>query len=81
MMKKYMVYLDDGENCYKVAIPATSKAKAKEYVQGNGDVVNIQEVDCFISLEKIAHALTNANFGQVEIDFVTRALCQMHIAE
>lgn len=81
MFKKYMVYLDDGSNVYKCAIPATSKAKAKAYVAGNGEVVNIQEIECNISLDKVAVALKNANFDQTQIDLITRTLIQTNIAE
>ena len=79
-MKKYVVYIDDGEKCYKMAIPATSKASAKKYVQGNGDIISIEETQCYISLEKVAQALIKANFGEMEVDFITRTLSQTDIA-
>ena len=43
-MKKYMIYLDDGRDCYKLAIPAKDEKAAREYVQGNGEVIAVKEV-------------------------------------
>lgn len=78
MKKHYVVYLDDGENAYKVHIPAESEKKAREYVNGNGDVIAIKQGErtgeCPISLGLIADALERSHFGQMEIDLITRAL-------
>ena len=38
-MKKYMVYLDDGKDCFKAAIPAANEKAARKYVEGNGEVI------------------------------------------
>jgi len=82
-MKKYMVYLDDGRDCYKLAIPAKDKKAAREYVQGNGEVIAVNEVtnDYSISADKVAQALQNANFNKYEMDFITRALREINICE
>lgn len=82
-MKKYMVYLDDGKNAYKVAIPAKDEKAAREYVQGNGEVIAVKDVtqNYPISADKVADALKNASFGQIEIDLITRALQQIDICE
>lgn len=31
-MKKYMVYMDDGRDCFKVAVPAKTEKEARKYV-------------------------------------------------
>lgn len=82
-MKKYIVYMDDGRNCFKVAVPATSEKAARKYVEGNGEVVTVKDVtkDVPISLDKVAQALKNAQFGQIEIDLITRCLFFDGIAE
>lgn len=82
-MKKYIVYMDDGRNCFKVAVPATSEKAARKYVEGNGEVVTVKDVtkDFPISLDKVAQALKNAQFGQTEIDLITRCLFFDGIAE
>ena len=82
-MKRFMVYLDDGDNVYKLAIPAKDEKAAREYVQGNGEVVAVKELESrdLISAERVAQALENANFGKYEIDFITRALQEINICE
>lgn len=75
-MKKYMVYLDDGETCFKIAVPAINERKAKEYVSGNGNVIAIRDIteEFPIDLDKVAQALRLASFGNTEIDLITRCL-------
>lgn len=82
-MKKYLVYLDDSVNCFKVAVPAIDENSAREFVKGNGEVIAVKDIteDYPIDLCKVAHALRNAQFGLVEIDLITRCLRFNDIAE
>lgn len=82
-MKKYMVYMDDGRDCFKVAIPAVSEKEARRCVEGNGEVIAVKDAtkDFPISLDKVTQALKNAQFGQIEIDLITRCLSFNEIAE
>ena len=82
-MKKYLVYMDDGHNCFKLAIPADSVKAAKKYVSGNGEIIKVTDVteDYPISVEKVGETLLKAGFGEYETDFITRALTQINIAE
>lgn len=82
-MKKFMAYLDDGENCYKIAVPAESIKDAKVFVEGNGEIIKVVDVsDSFsISAEKVAEVLTSGGFSQVEVDFIVRTLTRTQIAE
>lgn len=82
-MNKYMVYLDDGENLFKVAVPADSKKDALRYVEGNGEVIKVREVDeeYKIKADKVSAALLKAGFNQVEVDFIVRTLTRTEIAE
>lgn len=82
-MKKYMAYMDDGRDCFKAAIPAPNEKAARKYVEGNGEVIAIKDVtqDFPISLDKVVQALKNAQFGQIEIDLITRCLSFNDIAE
>lgn len=75
-MKKYMVYLDDGKGCLKIAVPGNSKQDAKNYVAGNGEIIAIKDIteDFPIDLDKVSEALRRANFGEIEIDLITRCL-------
>lgn len=82
-MRKYMVYVDDGEYLMKLAIPAKSVKAAKEYASGNGEIIKVSDVteDYPIDSYKVAQALKNGNFGQTEIDFILRTLYTCNIAE
>lgn len=82
-MKKYMVYVDDGNSCYKVAVPAVDEDAAREYVAGNGEIIAVKDVtsDYPISLDYVNQALRDARFGQTEIDYITRCLLFNGIAE
>lgn len=82
-MRKYMVYMDDGKDCFKIAVPAKSEKAAQEYVRGNGEIIAVKDVteDFPISAEKVASALSAAHFGKIEIDLITRCLQMNNIAE
>lgn len=82
-MKKYMVYMDDGRDCFKVAVPANNEKAVRKYVEGNGEVIAVKDIteDFPISLDKVAQALKNAQFGQIEIDLITRCLSFNDVAE
>lgn len=59
----------------RVTVPAASKKDAAEYVRGNGDVVAIKPADLQdIDLDALADTLKRAQWGQMEIDIITRAL-------
>ena len=77
-MKKlnvYSVYLDDGKDVFRVTVPAANKKDAAEYVRGNGNVVAIKPADLQdIDLDALADTLKRAQWGQMEIDIITRAL-------
>ena len=77
-MKKltvYNVYLDDGKSAFRVTVPAASKKDAADYVKGNGEIVAIKPADLQdIDLDCLADTLKRAQWGQEEIDVITRAL-------
>lgn len=82
-MRKFMVYMEDRDYVFKCAIPAKNETKAREYVQGNGDVIAIKDVtdDHPISADKVAQALEASGFGKTEIDIITRTLQWADIAD
>lgn len=82
-MKKYMVYMDDGRDCFKVAIPAVSEKAAVKYVQGNGEVIAVKNIteEYPISVDAVADALKRAGFGEVEMMLIIRTLTSTEIAE
>lgn len=82
-LKKYMVYMDDGKDCFKVAVPAINEDAAKEYVKGNGEVIAVKDVteDYKISIDKVRTALMKEEFSVAEVDFITRCLTFSGIAD
>lgn len=82
-MKKYMVYMESGNDLYKIAVPADSEKKAREYVNGNGEVLLVKDVteEYYIDACKVAGTLLDAGFGEKEVDFIVRTLQQTRIAE
>ena len=82
-LKKYMVYLDDGKDVFKIAVPAENEADARKFVEGNGEVVAIKDVtdEIHIPVEKVANALVEAHFPVRERDFIQRALVKTGICD
>lgn len=82
-MKKYLVYLDDSKDCFKVAVSAIDEKSARKYVEGNGEIIAVKDIsdDYPIDLNKVVQALRSAQFGQIEIDLITRCLSFNDIAE
>ena len=77
-MNVYDLYMDDGYSTFKVTVPAFSKKDAKEYVQGNGDVVAVKPSELQdIDLNCLADTLKRSGWGQQEIDIIVRALAQI----
>jgi hypothetical protein len=76
-MRIFVVYLDDGENVYKIHVPAYTKKEAELYCQGNGEIVKSVDVtsDYPISINDLHNAL-KAKFGQTEIDIIMRTITQ-----
>lgn len=75
--------MESGNDLYKVAVPADSEKKAREYVNGNGDVLLVKDVteEYYIDAYKVAGTLLDAGFGEKEVDFIVRTLQQTGIAE
>lgn len=82
-MRKYMVYVDDGQHCFKVAVPANDKKSAEKFVRGNGKIISVNDVtnDFPIRLDGVIEALQKAHYGRTEIDFIARCLEFNDIAE
>lgn len=82
-MKKFKVFLESGNDCFKVFVPARNEKEARAFVEGNGEVIAIKEVteDYPISLEKVGTALVMYGFGAAETDLIMRTLQNTCIAE
>lgn len=82
-MKKYMVYMDDGRDCFKVPVPAENEEEASRYVLGNGEVIAVKDItnEFPISSDKVRFALKKSGFGSVEVELIYRALISIGICE
>lgn len=78
-----MVYLDDGESVYKVAIAAVCEEAAASSCKGNGEVIAVKDVteDYPIDSGEVLRALENAGFGNFEINYICGILRELGIAE
>ena len=82
-LRKFIVWLDGGEDCFKVAVPAKNKKEAIKFCEGNGALLCVKDVteEYPIDLGRVYKALLDAGFGYKEIDFITRTLQETQIAE
>ncbi len=78
--RKYMVYLDGGDVAFKCAIPAINEESAREYANGNGEVIAVKDVtdSYIISRTKLLQALKDSNFDYYEANFIIRTLEQVN---
>lgn len=79
-LNTYSVYIDDGENVYKIATPGESEEQAAQYWKGNGEVIAVKELNKIICTTEIWDALENAGYDHEYCDLVTRALNMVGIA-
>lgn len=78
-MKKftvYNVYLDDGNDVYKIVVPAESEAEAIKYCEGNGEIIAVKKNDLVQDIDTacLADYLRRGGWGRTEIDIITRTL-------
>ena len=83
MYRKYFVYIDDGENVFRIAVAAVCEEAAMGFCEGNGEIVAVRDVtdDFPIDVGKVRSALSNAGCGEPEMDFICRSLVEFRIAE
>lgn len=76
-LRKYVVYLDDGELIYKLYVPAINEEAAKTYCEGNGDIVAVKDVTEEVKIEsqKVTWALHAYGMDKSKIDIILRTLC------
>lgn len=83
-LNKYFVYLDDGNDVLKIAVPAESESEAEKFCEGNGEIVKIKEItsEVQIAADAVAYALKKGqNFSETEIDLIIRTLTSTGMAE
>ena len=82
-LRKYMVYMEDEDYVYIVAVPAEDEQAARDYVNGNGDVILIKDITEAIKIttENVSTALKKYDFSQTQTDFIVRTLQATGITE
>lgn len=82
-LKKYFAYVDDGQEVYKLCIPAESEKIAREWCDGSGEVIAIKDVteEYHIDTGKVRKALLEAGFGNYEVDWISRTLQDFQITD
>lgn len=77
-LRKYMVYLEDEESLYKVAVPAEDEQAARDYVDGNGEILMIKDLTeenkLRIFSKNVVEALKNYGFSTTQTDLIIRTL-------
>lgn len=74
MIKKYIVYIDDGKLVFKAYVLAKNEKEAKEYVKGNGEVVGIKrDEETRIDLNKLQDDLKSCGWSKAEVQYIYQA--------
>lgn len=83
MYNKYLVYIDDGQDVYRVAIAAVSEDAARAWCAGNGEIVAIKDIteECKIYETTVSNALIAAGFDRDKVALMCRALSELGIIE
>ena len=84
MYRKYFVYIDDGDEVYKIAIAAANEDIARDFCTGNGEIVAVRDVteEYKISFYDLRKALQDiGRFDRFEIDFISRTLQNLDVVE
>ncbi|HKL94895.1 MAG TPA: hypothetical protein VJ845_00550 [Haploplasma sp.] len=83
-MNVYEIIMESGDSVYKVVVPAFNEKDACDFVQGNGEIVRIKLSEVYNDINKISNdkfidALRLSQFGEMEINILSRALSQLNL--
>ena len=75
--------LHDGHDAFRVPVPAANLEAAKEYVNGNGEIVAIKDVtgEYLINFEHVREALLQNGFDETETALILWTLDFAGVAE
>lgn len=82
-MKKFIVYMDDGKDCFKETVLARNEQEAMEHVRGNGEVISMKVAfeSYTIDSAKVRKTLEKADFDEFDINTILIALENAEITE
>lgn len=82
-LRKYVVYLEDEEFVYKVYVPAENEQGAKDFCQGNGEVLLAKDITetMVINNDDVEAALLQYGFTADKIQLIKWTLQTTGIAD
>lgn len=76
-IKTYRIILDNDMKAITAFIPATSEKEAREWISGNGEIIQCKEYELPIDTDYLWNVLrgnTVGHFGEAEADVICRIL-------
>lgn len=84
-MKKlyvYNVYLESGDDVYKITVPAENEKDAVQYCTGNGEIVTVKKASFpGINPDILAGYMKEKGFTQEQIDVIARVLIRTGLTD
>lgn len=81
-IKCYRVILDNDTKVITEFVPATSETDAREWISGNGEIIQCKEYELPIDTEYLWNVLTEGeqgHFREAEVDIIVRMLRRFYI--
>ncbi len=76
-IKTYRVILDGDDKAITCFVPATSEQDARQWIEGNGEIIQCKEYELPIDTEYLRDVLVgrqSGHFGEAEADVIVRTL-------
>ncbi len=81
-IKCYRIILDSDTKAITDFVPATSEADAREWISGNGEIIQCKEYELPIDTDYLWNVLTGkeqGHFGEAEADVIVRMLRRFYL--
>ena len=81
-IKCYRIILDGDTQAITDFVPATSETDAREWIAGNGEIIQCKEYELPIDTDYLWNVLTgkeHGHFGEAEADVITRILRRFYL--
>lgn len=81
-IKCYRIIIDGDTNTITEFVPATSEKDAREWIEGNGEIIQCKEYELPIDTDYLRDVLVgrqNGHFGDAEADIIVRTLRRVYL--
>ena len=81
-IKCYRIIIDEDTIAITVFVPATSEKDAREWIEGNGEIIQCKEYELPIDTDYLRDVLVgrqNGHFGDAEADIIVRTLKRFYL--